>query len=444
MGRRVELVEQLTIEGPRMVVRPARQLAPFVPHDFEVTYPDDVDLGAMPAHIALLPFIWNVAPVIWAVGGDYELDVLDRRVADSLEAVRAEFRAMYPGLRWHGALGARSLVETEAPPPGRFDRAALFSGGVDSTWTALRHAGPELLLISIWGSDTALDNEREWRGLEAHLRAFAAEHAGGLAVVRSNHRAIRVARLSALIPELRYWYMQVQHSLVFAGLAGPLAYRHGIPVVYVAATVDEHILSAAVTGSRPSIDDRISLATARVVHDAFEDSRQAKIAAIVAYFRGSGRPPPAIRVCFEDPGADGGNCGRCEKCMRTIAGLVVAGGDPVEYGFPTFVRAQIVALPERFEHLARPGTGVHWQDLQLAARAAQDDGSPFMEWLRTYDFEAATAAAAVSRQTPRHRALNALALRWPRPYAALRRAKRALGRRPTSSPARRPRRAPGQ
>ena len=41
--------------------------------------------------------------------------------------------------------------------------------------------------------------------------------------------------------------------------------------------------------------------------------------------------PVKLRVCWESRGGE--NCCHCEKCYRTILGLIAEGADPNDYGF---------------------------------------------------------------------------------------------------------------
>ena len=137
----MDLIERVTIRGSELTVRPSRRLRSLLPFDFKVSYEPAIDLAELPPQITLLPFLWNVAPIVWATGQEFEVDVLDPRVAASFDAVRDEFRAMYPSLKWDGSIRPRDVSEAPPPSPSGVTAASLFSGGLDSTWTALTPRG---------------------------------------------------------------------------------------------------------------------------------------------------------------------------------------------------------------------------------------------------------------------------------------------------------------
>jgi hypothetical protein len=86
------------------------------------------------------------------------------------------------------------------------------------------------------------------------------------------------------------------------------------------------------------------------------------------------------------------NCGRCEKCSRTIVGLALEGIDPNLCGFRvddrTFrhIRQKILFRPLRFTSIKM---GL-WRDIQSCIPDAitGDLYGPraFFEWLKTHEF----------------------------------------------------------
>ncbi len=150
-----------------------------------------------------------------------------------MDEIRAVVRDMYPSLPWQGRIEARSIAASPAPTPSRFDRAALFSGGLDSTYSATRHSGAGLLLIGVWGADIPLSDKRRWTQVEEDNRQFAAVHAGGLAVARSNFRSINSPQLNTLTSEIGNWWSDVQFAMALSGLTAPILHYYGIPILHI-------------------------------------------------------------------------------------------------------------------------------------------------------------------------------------------------------------------
>jgi hypothetical protein len=351
--------------------------------------------------------------------------VLDPRVVQSFANVRDELHRMYPDLPWQGEVVPGRVAAAREPPKSSFKEASLFTGGVDSTWTVLRHAGPQLLLISIWGNQDRLADAYRWAHLVERNRAFAARHAGGLVVAKSNFKSINYARLGRLTPQIRNWWPNVHLPLGLSGLAAPILYAYGIDVTYVASTV---VPGSEITdwASQPRIDNLISLGPARLIHDAPEYSRQQKVEGIVDYVRQRQTTPPTLRVCFTDVPRSGGNCGRCEKCLRTQASLVAVGADPRDWGFPKYRPALLERVPPLFAARQIRFTQTQsaiWTDLAARAPAPEVVDSAFWSWLRTYDFQAYRQR---QRDVPllAWRRLDPLFARAPRLVSRLKRVRR--------------------
>ncbi len=98
-----------------------------------------------------------------------------------------------------------------------------------------------------------------------------------------------------------------------------------------------------------------------VVHDGYQLTRQDKVDLIAAY-SGAYRKNINLRVCYSELN-QGLNCGKCEKCYRTILGLILAGENPNNFGFS--VDASFYG--EMFELLSRCRTTIgvinHWKDI---------------------------------------------------------------------------------
>ena len=65
-------------------------------------------------------------------------------------------------------------------------------------------------------------------------------------------------------------------------------------------------------------------------HDGYEATRQKKIEFICKYSKENNIKIP-LRVCWQSTG--GSNCCKCEKCYRTLFGIIAAKGDPRNFGF---------------------------------------------------------------------------------------------------------------
>lgn len=81
--------------------------------------------------------------------------------------------------------------------------------------------------------------------------------------------------------------------------------------------------------SSPIIDNRFKFAGGDVIHDGYEYKRIEKLKNVIDYSKTHGAMN--LRVCFISN--DGNNCSSCEKCSRSIFGLISEGENPNDYGF---------------------------------------------------------------------------------------------------------------
>ena len=193
--------------------------------------------------------------------------------------------------------------------------ASFFSGGVDSSYTFLKHSETITDAILIQGmADTSLDNPH-FPAIEAKLRV-AAEHFGKrLVVVRTNAR------------EFLDWAgvtMALYHGALLASVALLLGSRCAL------LPSSERFDRLAPWGSHPLLDGHWSTEYCEIVHDGCELDRAGKLAKVM-------ESPALLRVLRVCNGNAAFNCGRCEKCLRTMTALEVLGGKtealpPLELG----------------------------------------------------------------------------------------------------------------
>jgi hypothetical protein len=287
----------------------------FVPHT-----PLDADF----ALVALLPF---------AMRYGLELNVrgaLTRSLVEMVDECMDVWTKWRPDLFPH-RVGIEADEWKESPPPlSSTNNAVLtFSAGVDATFALVAHQSGLLgrrsrkiaAGVMIHGFDLPLEQPDWFARAAAHARAIATEQQTALTIVRTNWRQFCVD-----------WAMG--HAF---GLFAVLHQFHG--------RVASGILAADVDyGEPPEIWGNNTLTNRLLSGPAFPIlecgggyTRTEKVAAIAQY--------PAVRshvrVCWEHPEL-GGNCGECEKCVRTQLNFMAAGFGSVP-AFPRPLTPETVA-----------------------------------------------------------------------------------------------------
>jgi hypothetical protein len=245
------------------------------------------------------PFVVAAAPMamrnrcdLRVVGAPVTAPLLDNLV-DFQEIWSAWFRDPVVDIR----ADAERAVDWSNRPA-----AAAFSGGVDSAFTAYRHARGGV------ARDRRLTTALMIQGVDiprVHVVGFRRAAARSRAMVES-------IGLDLVTVETNAWELFTQPYPIAAGIASAfhlLGTRYGRGLL--PGTVSYQHLQFPL-GSTPVADPLLGSGTVEIVHDGAAYERFDKVAALLEW-------PEALehlRVCLQDPHRDR-NCGTCPKCMIT-------------------------------------------------------------------------------------------------------------------------------
>lgn len=180
--------------------------------------------------------------------------------------------------------------------------ATFFSGGVDSMFTATTAPDVEALIF-VHGFDIQLE--------QRDLREQASEHARKAAASLGKELVEVVTDMRGYSPINGAWGLG--HGAAMASVAHSLADRFG--KVYIPATYT-YADATFPWGSHPLTDPMWSTDRVQIVHHGAATTRFEKIGALVD----NPAAQQNLRVCWENRGGRF-NCGRCEKCTRTMIAL---------------------------------------------------------------------------------------------------------------------------
>lgn len=261
---------------------------------------------------------------------------LSRTLLHNVEAFQGAWRCWRPERYRQVDVLPESIVDRCDPKPGR-KAISAYSGGVDSTYTALRHTRhlpPESRhalgsMLMVHGFDVSLRNAAHFERLVERTRAFRDDLGLDLHVVRTNSKELHLQDWQdSHAAELAACLHLFSDEFEF-GLIGSTKSYDSLVLPYGTSPVTDHLLSG----------DGLS-----VVHDGAEASRTEKVAVIA-------RHPlavQALKVCWEGR-EQSTNCGTCEKCVRTRLNFAAAGvADPLCFEGRVDLR-QIRAIPVRNE-----------------------------------------------------------------------------------------------
>ena len=296
--------------------------------DFFVEYEED--MSSVPKAIAVIPFIVNVLPIIWLTDSVLEVNELDETFYNSIPKFKQGYADMYPDVEFKGSISVKNIVNCDYEKKDRC--ATFFSGGLDSYSTLINHLDEKPDLVALWGSDITFEDEIGWEKVKNKIFEVGEKYGLKPVFIKSSFRRfILEGNLSKDFEEILNdgWWHGVQHGIGLIGHIAPYAYKNKILTQYIASSYcnkDGKVTCA----SYPTIDNNIKFASCNIVHDQFEFNRQDKIKYVIDYCN-KNQNKIELRVCWQSNG--GGNCSKCEKCYRTIMGILVEGEDPNQYGF---------------------------------------------------------------------------------------------------------------
>lgn len=360
----------------------------------------DLDLHEVPVSTALLPALGTILPVAVAAGVGIRASEIDAAFATQAPQIAAQLQGMYPHLS-QSPLKVQGQIIHRDKTPGNGRAALLYSGGVDSATSLLRHRDDVGCLISVWGADVELEDVELWHQLQAVI-----DHAPSLPGTR---RLVARTNMRAVLDDLRLnrefdrgfvgtnWWGGIQHGIGLTMLIAPAAETLSLNRVMIASS---HSADFQVPwGSDPDLDKLVAWSVGRVEHDSFELNRQQKIGKHIAPWLCDGNELP-LAVCYQpNRGSTTNiNCLHCEKCIRTASGLLVAGAAPAAAGVGVTdqtLRSWRERLDAGSVRLAANQI-FHWTCIADAARQHLESTDEYVRWLANFDF----SALAKSEQTP--------------------------------------------
>lgn len=263
---------------------------------------------------------------------------------------------------WYDYLAPVKVVPGEVTPASAAKRtagvASCFTGGVDSWYSLLKHRSRVSHLLLVRGFDIGLDNDELWEATRARTQGVAARMGKQLITCTTNLRLIADKRRSG-------WGRK--YDADFWGRC-----LHGAALAAVALTLGEDVSELIVPashkydnifpwGSSPLLDPWWSNGRVAITHDGCEAGRLSKTRRLAA----NQLALQTLRVCYADTSSY--NCGRCEKCLRTMMSLRACGALERVRTFSTpldLARVHRLRVPSQARY--------YYEEIAAAARANGD------------------------------------------------------------------------
>jgi hypothetical protein len=357
-----------------------------------VEYDSDISVNDS---LLTIPLTATVLPLAWLTGSDIYVSCIDRSFKESMDKLQNYFKSIYPRAPFTTDIHAEELLENKIEVTETEKKTGLlFSGGADSMYSLLTNMHLKPRMIMFWGIDDFSYPERKghWDKTINIYREFAERKNLDFNLVKTNISQILDNRRIGhrFYRELYNGEVRValQHSLILLPILAPLSMERFNHVIIAASFIPSYDFSKNPRAAVPKADEQIKWADLTVKHDGFTESRNDKIiGAISDYIKIDNL---TLRVCLRSPLNKGSiNDSTCEKCLRTIASLTLAGVDPNICGFhvddSTFRSMKIYWENARFSH-----PGYHWNQIKnsIPAKIEHDiyGSKKFFDWFRDFDF----------------------------------------------------------
>jgi hypothetical protein len=340
-----------------------------------------------------IPGVALLLPLAWLTDSDLHVRCLDRTFVGAAEALQRSYQAMYPKMLF----GTRLVVDEPVDcPPNPEGAAMLFSGGIDATYSyfANRHLSPRL--VQVFGTEFPCSETRHLGRVMQQSSAFADEQDVDISFIHTNfsylfdNRAITHKFSPVRERASTSLWQGVGYAPGLLAMSAPLSAGRFNHLIIAAGADKEHAdrMRENPDASSPKADQKMAWSNLKVEHHGclhrFEKARKMK----------EWLPGKNLRVCLRFNSITDGNgtlnCGRCEKCARSIVALAIAGVDPSKCGFAidnqtvSAIKTVLMNRKSKNSYVA-----LFWGPMQ---RVIPDpiEGGMFgfrecLEWFRTFD-----------------------------------------------------------
>lgn len=292
---------------------------------------------------------------------------VDPVVLRGLEYVQTQLQT------WYG--DRRILIDAPSSAPAatpHHARTAVFlSGGVDSIACLLRNRN-DFPREHPWSIDDAVVVDWVGPAAASDLRGtLSAQHTRVLSLLQPIADEFSLTLLPVVTNvrrvdrnDFHYDWMFRDHGAHLSGVAHLLDGR--VARALIASTYDLRTL--APWGSHPLLDQWYGSSTVQIVHDSPDWSRLEKLRLLAR----RSTMPALLHVCsfwFQRGEGETLNCGRCEKCLRTLVGLEAVG--VATETLTGFERTDLVAGVAMLDHFQDEYERACWKEL---AEPLRDQG----------------------------------------------------------------------
>ena len=303
-----------------------------------VKYSENIE--PIPQSIAAVPFITPLLFLSLATGIPIEVEVIDEEFLKSIRRLKKIIS------RLNGINEPKTVVIYQQLSKNTHSNLSnkyliLYGGGIDSSATLIENLKHKPILFTVQGLDISPEETKAWHYKRKMIRRLAQKLKLQAVFAETNIKeAIDTHHLAEKYRTRNFWG-EIAHGPVTICLSAPITYKYNVRYVLSPSSHGEDRYFK--WGSSRLIDESVSWLKTRVIHSNYKLSRQEKI---IKYIKNNQWILPYLQVCHDQYFYP--NCGLCEKCLRTIAGLALAGVDPRKMHFGYIGKKTFKMLEEGF------------------------------------------------------------------------------------------------
>lgn len=272
-------------------------------YDIFYEFPAGTVITSHPANA----FLVLTLPVAMSVQARVEIEgAVSESLLDQLQTYQEILQKWYYDRGLRKVEITASSIYAEPDSGGNTESAATFTGGVDSFYTLLRHKEEISKLFYIHGLDIRLESKDFLKKVSRHLRSVAQNL--GIDLIEP------VSNCKLLLEDYVDW-RDIGYGPAIASTI--LLTNHNIKTFYIPGAEDYNFLEGG--GTHILINPLWNCDGTSFIYDGPEASRIQK----VDYIVGSHEAQQNLRVCWQP--VEEYNCGRCEKCIRTMVSIDLVG-----------------------------------------------------------------------------------------------------------------------
>lgn len=364
----------------------------FTSNHFFFEYNEDVT--SVPESILICPFVGSLLGLAWVTNSVIWVKEIDRKFYESLSRVKDAYQDIYYFYPLKGRVVPSIFVDNILAENESANKSLiLFSGGADCHASLIRNMHKKPILCNIQGWYNSFDSSDKVADADKRdIDAFAHKFNLPFSFARSNFATIQNLAVfdrdyqKSIGDSLWHGFL---HSMAFITCAIPIAFKNSVNEIIIASSLTTGLNFLCASNSTTDSEFRFA-SHGFVLHDGFELHRQNKIQVITDFQRKIGHPY-FMRVCsFHET-----NCCACEKCFRTVLGIVAENSDPEDFGFNINKSLKEHWQDVMDKHIALMGfsseRALHWPHIIKKMKenysAMSKDKQEFVDWFLTFDFE---------------------------------------------------------